>query len=133
MEIFCSKCGSKTDLDMNFCNSCGNKLAVDIKQEVKDKDGLTINEGAVIDSIDYEEIAADTAISTRRKQDQIAINAHKTASKKKRYIAFAATFIGSLLIGIGLFTSQTNMMIYFMIAGVLVYAFATVMYFIARR
>ena len=133
MAKFCIKCGTKINPGTKFCISCGNKLVIDNELEVRDKDGLTASERAIVDSIDYEKIAEEAVASTMANQDQIVTNAHKTASKKNRNTAILALVFSILLIGAGFVALDAGVGLYLLIAGVLVLAFAVFMFVVARE
>jgi len=133
MAKFCVKCGSKINPGMKFCVSCGNKLVVNNEPEVRDKDGLTASERAIVDSIDYEKIAAEAVASTSSEANQNLSNIYKEASKKNRNNAIIALVISILFIGSGFIALDIGVGIYLLIAGVLVLAFAVFMFVLARE
>ncbi|MHA1462740.1 MAG: zinc-ribbon domain-containing protein, partial [Candidatus Heimdallarchaeota archaeon] len=133
MAKFCVKCGSKINPGMKFCVSCGNKLVVNNEPEVRDKDGLTASERAIVDSIDYEKIAAEAVVSTSSEPNQNLSNIYKEESKKNRNKAIIALVISILFIGSGFIALDIGVGIYLLIAGVLVLAFAVFMFVLARE
>ena len=133
MAKFCIKCGSKINPGMKFCVACGNKLVANNEPEVRDKDGLPTNERAIVDSIDYEKIAAEAVTSTSSEPNQNLSNIYKEQSKKNRNQAIIALVISILFIGSGFIALDIGVGIYLLIAGVLVLAFAVFMFVLARE
>jgi len=128
---FCTKCGTKANPGVKFCTSCGNKLTNE--PEVKDKDGLTASERAIVDSIDYDKIASEAAANAKVNQSQIVANAQKTASKKNRNAAIFGLVMGILFIITGFISLNLGLGIYFLIAGFLSLVFAGFVFVVSRQ
>jgi hypothetical protein len=101
----------------------------------RDEDGLTADERAIIDSIDFKKITADVAA----KQDEIVASAVATARKKAgesagktRRGGIIALIIGIFLIVGGVLSLDAGVGLYLLIAGVLVLIFGICMFSIAK-
>ena len=110
-------------------------ISVNNMNEERDEDGLTAGERDIIDSIDFDKIAAEAAA----KHDEIVASAVASAKKKSRESAGKTrnTGIVTLIFAILLFIGgavalQTEIAIYLLIAGILMLLFSICMFSIAR-
>lgn len=105
------------------------------KSEERDEEGLTADERAIIDSIDFDKIVSDVT----SKQDEIVEKAVKKAkedtrksSGKTKLTAVAALVLGTLFLITGIISLSIEMGIYFLIAAALFYVFGICLFAIAR-
>ncbi len=136
MVNFCLKCGTKANPGVKFCVSCGNKLVIDNNQEVRDKDGLTASEREIVDSIDYDKIAADVAAD----HDRIVADAvdfasekEKDLAKKHRNKAILALVLGIIIFGASFVALDSGAFIFLLLSGLLILGFAGFMFILAYQ
>ena len=105
----------------------------------RDEDGLTADERAIIDSIDFEKIAADAAAGAAARHDEIVASAVASARKKAgesvgktRRGGIIALIIGIFLIVGGVLSLDAGVGLYLLIAGILIIIFGICMFSIAK-
>jgi len=105
----------------------------------RDEKGLTADERAIIDSIDFEKIGADAAADVAARQDEILAEVRESTMEKTKASLGKTKRTGvlSLLIGIfiiigGVVSLDAGIGIYLLISGALIIIFGICMFSIAR-
>ncbi len=105
------------------------------KDKEKDEDGLDADERAIIDSIDFDKIAADVAA----KKDEIVASAVASAKKKTRESAgktrnygIAFLIIALIVLVGGILSLDAGIGLYLLISGALILVFSIFLLGIAR-
>ncbi len=109
------------------------------QEEERDEGGLTADERAIIDSIDFEKIAADAAADVAARHDEIVASAVETARKKvgegvgkTRNTAIISLFISIFVLIGGIVSLDAGIGVYLIIAGVLILLYSICMFSIAK-
>lgn len=109
------------------------------QDENRDEGGITAEGRAIIDSIDYEKIAADAVADMEERKDEIHASAMETARKKvgegvgkTRNSGIISLVISIVVLIGGILSLNAGVGLYLIIAGVLILLYSICMFSIAK-